>query len=125
MEYEPDDGTWIVLPQAREVCEDVRAAIGDERYEQTKLALKEALCEYFSNGDCLGKHGAMIHPVAGSVVAGAKCFKVRWAYPGCGKSGGLRLAYVVYCKERIVKLAGAWMRRDATNAEFDDALKRG
>jgi hypothetical protein len=43
--------------------------------------------------------------------AGGKILKMRWGRPGCGKSGGMRLAIVAYCAKRIVVLApcvSAW-----------------
>ena len=56
--------------------------------------------------------------------AGGKCIKVRWGLPGQGKSGGLRLAIVVYCERRHVKICGAWKRRsDPSDAEFTEATK--
>ncbi|MBK9386935.1 MAG: hypothetical protein IPN34_19140 [Planctomycetes bacterium] len=59
-------------------------------------------------------------------AAGGKCLKVRWGLSGSGKSGGLRLAIVVYCDARLVKLVGAWRRRaDPGDDEFEDAFREG
>jgi hypothetical protein len=55
---------------------------------------------------------------------GGKCLKVRWGVPGCGKSGGLRLAVVVYCDQKRVKLAGAWNRSsDPSDSDFEEATR--
>jgi len=107
--YEPSDGRWEVLPTAGNAA--TRAAFGDAAFEQSRLGLKKFLCEYFSNGDCSLAQGKSICPIA-ATPAGGKILKVRWALPGCGKSGGLRLAVVVYCKERKVVIADAFIRSD-------------
>ncbi len=49
---------------------------------------------------------------------GGKVLKVRWAYPGCGKSGSLRLVVVAYCEEKRVHIAQAFDRRE--NPSDDD-----
>lgn len=123
MKYEPADGTWVVLPHARGVLKQIRSYIGNAAYEQTKVALQEFLCLYFNAGPCIGKQGNSISPIASTLCPGGKCLKVRWALPGSGKSGGLRLAVVVYCEERVVKIAGAWVRKDdPEDPEFNHAF---
>ncbi|MCB9872264.1 MAG: hypothetical protein H6837_20585 [Planctomycetes bacterium] len=59
-----------------------------------------------------------------SGVPNAKGLKVRFGYPGCGKSGGLRLAVLAYCSDHLVKIAGAWIRReDPDDDDLDDAFR--
>jgi hypothetical protein len=116
MEYAPESITWIVLPLAHACFNKVRLQVDAEEYEKDKAALKRFLCGYFSTGDCGHKQGKSIVPMKSSnTAAHGKALKVRWAYPGCGKSGGLRLAVVAYCDSRIVKIAGAWQRADDPN----------
>ena len=124
--YRPEDGTWEVMRGAQAVLGEVRKQLGEDEYALQKRALQEFLCHYFSTGRCLGKLGCSISPISGPVPASGKCLKVRWAMPGGGKSGGLRLAVVVYCEQRRVQLAGAWIRRDdPSNADFEEAFSGG
>ena len=54
---------------------------------------------------------------------GGKALKVRWAYPGCGESGSLRLVVVAYCDERRVHIAQAFDRRDnPADEDVEDAV---
>ncbi len=54
---------------------------------------------------------------------GGKVLKVRWAYPGCGKSGSLRLVIVAYCEQKRVCIAQAFDRReDSSDNDIRDAL---
>ncbi|HEX4382081.1 MAG TPA: hypothetical protein VH083_04005 [Myxococcales bacterium] len=70
----------------------------------------------------MDKQGSSISPMKSSATAaGGKRLKVRWAMPGSGKSGGLRLAVAVYCKEKHVKIAGAWLRTDNPSDDAFDA----
>ncbi len=99
----------------------MREALGAD-YNASKAALQKLLCDYFNQGECLGRQGKTIAPVECGVPR-AKGFKVRWMVPGCGKSGGLRLAVLAFCEERRVILAGAWMRiEDPKDAEFAAAF---
>jgi hypothetical protein len=55
-------------------------------------------------------------------VGSGKILKVRWMTPGCGKSGGLRLAIVVYCESFKVVLCRGFLRNtEPSGAEFDAA----
>lgn len=54
---------------------------------------------------------------------GGKVLKVRWALPGCGKSGSLRLVVVAYCNEKRVHIAQAFERRDnPSDGDVQDAV---
>ena len=93
-----------------------------EAYAQDKQALKEFLCGYFSSGDCRNAQGNSISPLKATPLGG-KVLKVRWAYPGCGKSGSLRLIVVAYCEQKRVHIAQAFDRRqDPTDDEIRDAV---
>jgi hypothetical protein len=86
--------------------------MGEGEYISCVRDLQLYLAGYFeSSGGCslkLGKSGSPI----GSTAAGGKKLKVRWAYPGCGKSGGLRMCFVAFCEMRKVVLCHIAMRRD-------------
>lgn len=103
---------WRVLPRAQDLFAELRSAMG-KSYEEDKIHLQDFLCAYFNRGTCTDRHGDSIAPMKSSLTGkGGKCLKVRWATPGSGKSGGLRLALVVYCEQKLVKVAAAWRRRD-------------
>jgi hypothetical protein len=103
----------------------IRVKLGEEAYHQDKRSLQDFLSAYFSaNGGCTREQGGSISPLGCPTKPGWKCLKVRWAPPGTGKSGGVRLAVAVHCTDRRVNVVGAWMRRDAPNdAEFAAALE--
>ena len=118
---------WEVLPRARTALDQVRESRGAAAYDAEKTALRQYLCGYFNSGTCRHKQGDQISPMRSTFTAsGGKCLKVRWGLPGGGKSGGLRLAVVVYCEQKHVKICGAWLRReDPSDADFDAATMGG
>ena len=119
MRYEPGDGTWIVLPTAGN--ETARAAFSAEIYGASVEALRLALCQYFSHGACDYAQGKFIRRID-TTKGGGKVMKVRWALPGTGKRGGLRMAIVVYCDVKRVVVAESFIRKDdPTDKEFTDA----
>ena len=121
MHYAPQDGTWQLGKKAT-LLSELRQRMTPEDYEQEKQALKEFLCGYFSSGDCRNSQGSSISPMKATPLGG-KVLKVRWAYPGCGKSGSLRLVVVAYCDEKRVHIAQAFDRRDnPTDDEIQDAV---
>lgn len=121
MQYAPEDGKWQVSEKATLLFE-LRQRMTPEEYAQDKQALKEFLCGYFSSGDCRHSQGSSICPMK-ATPKGGKVLKVRWAYPGCGKSGSLRLVVVAYCDERRVHIAQAFDRRTGpTDDEIMDAV---
>lgn len=119
--------TWIALDRARAGLDAARLQLGDDRYAQEKAALQDFLCGDFASGQCRHQQGKSIAPMRSSnTLAGGRCLKVRWATAGGGKSGGLRLAIVVYCDRRRVHVAGAWLRReDPTEDDFNSAFGAG
>jgi hypothetical protein len=121
MHYAPEDGKWQVGEKATLLFE-LRQRMTSEEYEQDKRALKEFLCGYFSSSECRHAQGSSICPMR-ATPKGGKVLKVRWAYPGTGKSGSLRLVVVAYCDERRVHIAQAFDRRsDPTDDEIMDAV---
>jgi len=116
MHYEPQDGKWQLGDDAQLLFE-LRQRMTPEVYEQEKQSLKEFLCGYFSSGDCRNAQGSSISSMKGS-PGGGKVLKVRWAYPGCGKSGSLRLVVVAFCDEKRVHIAQAFRHSD--NPTDDD-----
>lgn len=96
MHNAPEDGTWQIGKNAA-LISDLRQRMTPEEYEAQKKALKEFLCGYFSTGNCSNSQGSSISPMKATPLGG-KVLKVRWAYPGCGKSGSLRLVVVAYCE---------------------------
>ena len=119
-----DEITWEVLRHARQEFDALRQALGPKEYEREKSALKDYLCGYFSSGTCRHKQGNQISPMPSTLTGkGGRCLKVRWGLPGKGKSGGLRLAIVVYCERKHVKLCGAWRRNtDPSDTDFESAI---
>lgn len=115
MKYAPEDGKWSVLDSAEGVWQ-LQKQLDPTTYEQSKQALKLFLCAYFSTGACTQAQGKSIVPI-GATPAGGKILKVRWALPGQGKSGGLRLAVVAYCEQRRVVIAEAFVRKTDPSAE--------
>ncbi|MDZ4848412.1 MAG: hypothetical protein SGI77_03905 [Pirellulaceae bacterium] len=110
MHYRPEDGKWQLGGEAK-LLFALRQQMTDEDYDQNKRALQEFLCGYFSSGDCNNTQGDSISPLKGT-PSGGKVLKVRWALPGCGKSGSLRLVVVAYCDENRVHIAQAFRRSD-------------
>lgn len=112
--------TWFVTEEAARDVEDIRATHGDG-YEADVNELRDMLCGYFSAEiGCHGKLGRSISPLG--AVGNGKVLKVRWMTPGCGKSGGLRLAFVVYCDSRKVVLCRGFMRNEEPgDGEFEAA----
>lgn len=81
-------------------------------YASTTKSLQDLLCVYFDATGCLRETGKTVSPVGGT-ADGGKVLKVRQAIPGQGKSGGLRLQLVAYCKDRRVVVVGATLRKNA------------
>lgn len=124
----PEDITWRVRPDPMRVFEDIRRRVGLELYNTNKQALRRLLCDYFNAVKCNGSTKT-IAPI-GCTSRGGKLLKVRLALPGEGKSGGLRLCVVAYCRSRSVSIAAAVSRRHdpaldelmASGEEADDDL---
>lgn len=114
--------TWLVHETGAADVKDIREALGDE-YDADVIRLRDLLCSYFSADEgCVSKLGKSISPV-GRTTDGGKILKVRWTTPGSGKSGGLRLCFVVYCDARTVVLCRGWVRKEADDANYDAAGK--
>lgn len=121
MHYSPKDGTWQIGEKAALISQ-LRERMTSDEYEAQKKALKEFLCGYFSSGNCTSTQGKSISPMKATPLGG-KVLKVRWAYPGCGKSGSLRLVVVAYCEQLRVHIAGAFDRRDnPTDEDIRDVV---
>ena len=121
MHFKPEDGIWQVGGSAV-VLFELRQQMTPEDYQLNKQALQEFLCGYFSSGECNNAQGSSISPMK-ATAKGGKVLKVRWAIPGSGKSGSLRLVVVAYCEERRVYIAQAFKRRDdPTDEDISDAL---
>ena len=121
MHYSPKDGTWQIGEKAALISQ-LRERMTSDEYEAQKKALKEFLCGYFSSGNCTNTQGKSISPMKATPLGG-KVLKVRWAYPGCGKSGSLRLVVVAYCEQLRVHMAGAFYRRDnPTDEDIRDVV---
>jgi hypothetical protein len=119
------DVTWRVLAHAKRQLAPIRKELGDDVYEESRKTLKENLCAYFSSSGSCTKRGRSVSPVGGT-KGGGKRLKVRWALPGRGKSGSLRLAVVAYCDERLVKIAGAWDRKaEPSDEDLAAAFRSG
>jgi len=108
--YQPEDGKWRLGKDA-ELLLELRKQMTAEAYEAEKQALQRFLCGYFSSGHCRNALGDSISPLKATRMGG-KVLKVRWALPGSGKSGSLRLVVVAYCDEKRVHIAQAFRRSD-------------
>lgn len=107
-----EDITWELLPAARAKLGGLRKELGPHGYAAHREAFQDFLTAYFvAVSDCTKKQGKSISPI-GQNTPGGKCFKVRWMWPGQGKSGGLRMAVSVYCDIRRVKISDLWARED-------------
>jgi len=115
VQYHPEDGKWQVGPRVAEI-QRLKSELSPEAYDEQKKALKEYLCNYFSSGNCDTSQGDAISPI-GASPKGGKILKVRWGYPGRGKSGSMRLVVVAYCDERRVHIAGAFPRKSDPPAD--------
>lgn len=115
------DIRWMLTSRAVADLSDFRREMGEDTYAEERRAFQEFFCDYINTGsDCQSK-GCNVSPL-GRSGGGGKLFKVRWALPGGGKSGGLRLAVVAYCAEKRVMIAAAWLRReDPGDADFTEA----
>ena len=115
------DITWIVTEEGHADLGDVREALGTG-YKADVAALQDLLSDYFSGDEgCTTRLGKTISPL-GLTSSGGKLLKVRWLMPGCGKSGGLRLALVVFCESRKAILCRGWPRKDdPDDADFEAA----
>lgn len=103
---------WVVTEAAHAELVEVRELRGEAGYWLDVHDLRELLAGYFyATPGCNAKLGKTISPI-GATGAGGKVLKIRWGYPGCGKSGGLRLCVAAFCEQRLVVLCHASMRRD-------------
>lgn len=110
---------WRVSKLGAQQLSPARDLLGPQ-YHHQKQALQRLLALYFES-DC-DRKAMNISPIAGA-PAGSKALKVRWGYPGCGKSGGFRLLVVANCTTRTAVVSGCWLRReDPTDAEILAAL---
>lgn len=113
--------TWWVKPSAKDAVRAYRTIVGPH-YRGLLLAFQAMLADYIHNDSGCTAPAFNISPMGG-LPNGAKMFKVRWMYPGCGKSGGLRVAIEMRCREYMVLLAGMWDRReDPSDEEFARAF---
>jgi hypothetical protein len=121
---EVEDIHWAVLADAARELRVLRKSLSADEYFEQVEALKAFLCSYFnSDRQCMHKmHG--IAPLGGMPCKG-KTFKVKWGLPGGGKSTGIRMAVVVHCDTKRVRIVAAWLRRDdPTDDEFASAFRR-
>lgn len=86
--------------------------------------MKQFICNFVNAvGECDQKQGKSISPVGSR--GKAKLLKMRWALPGRGKSGGLRLLLAAYCADRWISIVGAWKRdTDPDDEDIDEAAKQ-
>ncbi|MBL4847177.1 MAG: hypothetical protein JKY65_16785 [Planctomycetes bacterium] len=104
-----------------DLVDDVRGQLG-ARYAADVDALRLYLVQYFNSyRHCSEKQGDSINPI-GASESGLKRLKVRWTYPGSGKSGGLRLGFLLDCDERRVMLGYGRRRRDTSDSALRAAL---
>ncbi|MBI1383007.1 MAG: hypothetical protein GC161_18200 [Planctomycetaceae bacterium] len=106
-----DSIQWGIGPDAITANDGLRVLLGPTTFNATRNAFRQFLSAYFhSEAQCKKEQGASISPLAGGAT-GWKRLKVRWRYPGAGKSGGLRVLVSVNCAERRVILSRIEDRR--------------
>lgn len=107
----PGDIRWEVQEDARKAIKALPQEVHDN-YASLRRGLQDLVCDYINAQEqCIHK-GLNIAPVDAG-VPGGKGLKVRFAIPGRGKSGSLRIRMVAFCDERRVAIAGLELRRDA------------
>ena len=112
---------WVVSDSARADIADVRELRGEDGYKIDVYDLRMLLRGYFeATPGCSIKLGKSICPLGGT-TSGGKVLKVRWKYPGGGKSGGLRLCVAAFCDDRLVVVCHASMRRDVDDQALMDS----
>lgn len=74
----------------------------------------------------------VINPQAGALIPGGGGLrKLRWAYSGRGKSGGLRIIYYLYLQDEIIYMLFPYKKseqEDLTNEQMKilkDLIKKG
>lgn len=103
---------WYTTKSAREHTLGIRELHGELNYFRDVRDLRDFLSGYFdSSNRCNSKIGSSVSPI-GRTESGGKILKVRWIFPGAGKSGGWRLCFVAYCEQRKVVLTYASLRRE-------------
>ena len=117
--------TWKLSPKVLATVAPIRKQMGESEYKEDREAFQDYLCGYFSSDNgCTKELGRGISPTGCPTKAGWKCLKVRWSSPGTGKSGGLRLAVTVNCKEKLVNVLRAWNRdENPANEDFEAVFK--
>ena len=115
---ERHDISWHLASGVLNELAELKEGLGPSAYADQRQALQDFLCGYVgTDPGCLAKLGKSISPL-GSTKNGNKILKVRWGLPGQGKSGGLRLAFVTRCAERVIILAAICQRREDPSTEM-------
>jgi hypothetical protein len=115
---------WKVAPPALKEIKPIRKEIGETNYNQNRIEFQILMTNYFSTGICQNKSMG-ISPLGFEIEAGWKPMKVRVGYFGSGKSGGLRLAVAVNCKEQKVNIVNAWRRKnDPSTKQFKESFQQ-
>lgn len=83
---------------------------------ETKL-FSRLLGEYLSDDDYARLQGALIEaPERGAVVSGsAGVRKLRWAQPGRGKRGGVRVIYYAKIREGVIWMLTIYAKNEEEN----------
>lgn len=108
----PADVAWKILPAASTFQAELVETYGQPWLDAQIPAMREYLCRYF-RGDrgCAASIGKSLRPVGGT-DDGGKLLKLRWTYPGSGKSGGLRVLVACFCDDRVVEIRNIDYRRN-------------
>jgi hypothetical protein len=119
---DPDRFRWQASSAAKDA---LTRALGTGDLSAFRKSLGKLLCQaYYPTTQ--GRSKALgVNPIACKVPKG-RGFKVRWNYPGCGKSGGLRLGILALCESARIIIACAIRRNedpseDQLEKAFSDA----
>jgi hypothetical protein len=115
---------WELSKRARRDLSPLRKLMSDGDYREWKMAFRDFFCEYINSARNCDEQGCNVYPLGG-IRGGGKGFKVRWALPGMGKSGGLRIALAAFCREKRVKLLAVILKKDIDEDELLRALQDG
>lgn len=115
---------WLISRQALKDIEGDFDSMSSETYKENVKGLRQLLLAYFSRTKC-DQNFLNISPLGGAPDS-LKAFKLRWARPGHGKSGGYRMIIVVDCDHQEVAVQRIFVRKNnPSDAEVSEAVSRG
>jgi hypothetical protein len=116
---DPEFFAWQASPSAKR---ELKKILGVDDLSNFRDKIGQILCCDYYPATLGRSKAANVNPIVCGIPHG-RGFKMRWAYPGCGKSGGIRLGILALCKARRIIVALACKRmQDPADSEFADAF---